>query len=295
MDGPGIHVVCAADEQFALPLSVMMKSAAIHTTGRPLVFHVLTSGLRRATRRRLEWAIAPHGASCTLFQVPASMLREAVVSGHISAATYYRLLSDHALPRELTRAIYLDADVVVTGDLQELWTLDTGGRALLAVPEVGIGEHLRPYLARHAAGAERATTFFNAGVMLVDLVRWRGQRIGERALEMIRAREVPLTFWDQDVLNIVAADAWGPLPPRWNLIGAAAVPDAPPGIIHFNTPIKPWHRNSVHPARSLFFQYLDAVDWGWRRPVWLLTDPAVRRVRRGWHYAKRRLRARARQ
>jgi len=291
--GPGIHVVCAADEQFALPLSVMMKSAAIHTAARPLVFHVLTGSLRRSTRQRLERAIAPHGASFTVFQVSASMLTGAVVSGHISAATYYRLLSDHAVPPEVTRVIYLDADVVVTGDLQDLWMLDTGGRALLAVPESGIGEHLRPYLARHAPGTETATAFFNAGVMLIDLVRWREQRIGQRALEMIRKREVPLTFWDQDVLNIVAANEWGPLPLRWNLIGAAVVPDAPPGIIHFNTQIKPWHRSSVHPARPLFFQYLDAIEWGWRRPLWLLTDPAVRKVRRSWHYAKRRLRVRA--
>ena len=46
-------------------------------------------------------------------------------------------------------------------------------------------------------------TYFNAGVMFIDLNKWRQKLIQLRSLEIITNKNIDLVFWDQDVLNIL--------------------------------------------------------------------------------------------
>lgn len=88
---------------------------------------------------------------------------------------------------------------------------------------------------------------------------------------------------DQDVLNVLFADRWGELDPRWNLSATncggywqecpfseddynAMVGD--PYIIHYTTEKKPWtSRHTL--CKGYFFNYVDMTEWsGWRLTVW---------------------------
>jgi hypothetical protein len=121
-------------------------------------------------------------------------------------------------------------------------------------------------------GIPAAASYFNAGVMSIDLALWRRDRVGDRALEYVRRHRDRVYFWDQEGLNAVLAGLWGPLDPRWNhnvsvpagtTSASRVVRD--PWIIHFAGNVKPWRylvRNSPH---ELYFQYLDKTPWkGWR-------------------------------
>ena len=52
---------------------------------------------------------------------------------HISIASYYRLKLPDLLPGELSRILYLDCDMIVTGKLRPLWETDISGMAVAAV------------------------------------------------------------------------------------------------------------------------------------------------------------------
>jgi lipopolysaccharide biosynthesis glycosyltransferase len=130
-------------------------------------------------------------------------------------------------------------------------------------------------------GLDAAAHYFNSGVMVLNLARWRRERIHEKLLSCLRDYPRHVWCWDQYALNVVFAGQWRPLPMRWNQ-GAHAfefpsVEHSPiefdefvamrddPAVIHFTTEFKPWHYNATHPLRAKFFEELDKTAWrGWR-------------------------------
>src|SRR5205085_2677747 len=61
--------------------------------------------------------------------------------------------------------------------------------------------------------------FFSSGVMLIDVERWKEQRIEERAIKLLQEspEEAAITF-DQSALNAVVAGNWMPLERRWSTL-----------------------------------------------------------------------------
>ncbi len=54
---------------------------------------------------------------------------------HTSVATYYRLRIPEILPQNISKALYLDGDIIVEQDLKELWNLDLSNAVLGAVED----------------------------------------------------------------------------------------------------------------------------------------------------------------
>jgi lipopolysaccharide biosynthesis glycosyltransferase len=154
-------------------------------------------------------------------------------------------------------------------------------------------------------GLPAAAKYFNAGVMLVDLVRWRRERIADRALEYLQRYRDRVLLWDQEALNAALAGRWGELDPRWNrnptlrhLFGRrkrAPVPRGAPAdagadaneiwIAHYTGRLKPWLYPGLGAVQETFFAHLDATVWAGSRPPesWrrrALARYATSRVRR---------------
>jgi lipopolysaccharide biosynthesis glycosyltransferase len=295
--GERVCAVFAADDAYALPLAVTLRSAQdALAPGSALEATVIDGGLRRASRERVLRALDPERVRVRFARPPDGALRGLRVEpGRISLATYYRLLLARVLSPETSRALYLDCDLLVLGDLARLFALDLGGHLLLAVRDAGVprfGAH--PWPGALGAGPfSPETPYFNAGVLLVDLERWRRERVAERALEHLARHRREVRFWDQDGLNAVLAGGFGELDPRWNQLPQlhawrawrenpygpercqAALAD--PWIVHFASAKKPWHFGDAHPERARFFAALDRTAFAGWRPRWGLRDTALAR------------------
>src|SRR5688572_1857400 len=120
-----------------------------------------------------------------------------------------------------------------------------------------------------------------ANQILMDLPRWRRERVSERALAYLEAPGHEVAFPDQDALNALFAGKWRPLDPRWNLVLDSAyhclqklpLDDrkplaralAKPGILHFAAGPKPWEKRCPHKRLFLYYVYLDRTRWrSWR-------------------------------
>jgi lipopolysaccharide biosynthesis glycosyltransferase len=221
--------------------------------------------------------------------------------GHVTVATYYRILIPLLLPASVRRVIYIDSDVVCTTDIRRLWEVDLGDAPCGAVQELGapfldasVGlpnfERCRAHLvAVHPVpnfrelGLNPKWPYFNAGVLLLNVERWRQENISRKLLDCLRENKNSVLWWDQYALNIVLANRWFPLDCRWNqssfIYTFPAWRDSPldrqtfrrlkhdPYIIHFNSIVKPWHAECRHPHQRAWFRYLDRTEWrGWRPP-----------------------------
>jgi lipopolysaccharide biosynthesis glycosyltransferase len=268
-------VVCAADDQYSMPLAVMLRSLSENAINTPSVsVYILDGGVSRRNRRRVEASVS--GGRLEIHWIPTNdvLLSDMPVFGHVSICTYYRLLIPRLLPESVSYVLYLDVDILVTGDVCDLWALCNRSHSLAAVPQPN--ESLGT-----AANGRRLFThvpdpiskkYFNAGVLGINLERWRAVRIAERVIKFLADFRDDVRMWDQDGLNACLWADWAALPYCWNtrvdLTDPVSIPSeavAVNGILHFASACKPWHHGVKHPVVDLYFETVDRTAWkGWR-------------------------------
>jgi lipopolysaccharide biosynthesis glycosyltransferase len=281
-------VVCAADNNYAMQLAVVAKSALEHLQrDRTLLLYVIDGGITGSSKQKILRSIDPQRCVVTWLQPNLELLTEVPVFGHFNFTTYLRLLIPDLLPETIQKVIYLDSDLVVNADLGQLWDLSIADQYLLAVQQTSI-----PYVSSasglanyEALGISPDCKYFNGGVLVINLEKWRQEKVGLQALNYILEYKEQIRFADQDGMNATLAGRWGELDPRWNqtpdIFKFASWQESPfteevfnqlltdPYIIHFASAAKPWNSREIYPANDLFFQYVDQTAWaGWRFTRW---------------------------
>ena len=284
-----------------MPLAVTLLSAAESLDkNHSLHVYLVDGGLHEQSRQMLKETLAETRISVDFIPAEDVAVTDLGISHHISHTAYLRLFADRWLPSDVDKVIYLDSDLLVRESLTSLWDFDLADQYCLAVPDIAcpfINARLAnsnfrkssPYLASFQPvgnyrqfGLSSEAFYFNSGVMVLNIKRWRDEKLGHRLLECLRENKSHVWCWDQYALNTVLAGNGGRLPMRWNLGSHAfeypSIDHAPvdrdeflkmltdPAIIHFTTEFKPWDYHCPHPWRSLFFEYLDRTAWNSWRP-----------------------------
>ncbi|MEY4749942.1 MAG: hypothetical protein RIQ60_2156 [Pseudomonadota bacterium] len=265
-------IVLACDSAYAMPLATTLASLAEHNQHHwPLRVTVLVDaqdiGLDAATRARVLHSAPAGSLRLSWATVDPSGFDTLVRPAHVSRMTYARLLLAQALPTEVERALYLDCDLLVLGDLAALCNSPLCGATLGAVPDFHIDAHLqaaRCGVCRPPTCIPDVRQYFNAGVLLVDLTAWRQRGVAERAVHYLR--EHPDTpYADQDALNRACDQDWTALAPAWNFQPhhCTRVDRLPaerrPHIVHFITASKPWLPASTSLNAALYNRYRDST------------------------------------
>jgi len=284
--GP-INVAVALDRRVAWGCAVTLRSMIENSApGSSFAIFVLHDDLPESDIRALEksWAVEGRSASTTFTNVQLADVSEVVRSKDLSRMSYARLLLGAVLPAEVKRCIYLDTDLLVERDINELFDLDLGEKTIAAVPD-GSEAWDREQLARLGVKGEH---YFNAGVLLIDLEGWRRDRIGERAFDfcqrarpkMIAPMKYGWFFHDQDALNTLLAGRVRSLPTHWNS-WASRMKGYEKAVIHLITGPKPWHADYAGMFGERFFAYLDRTAYrGCRPPRLMGMAPVLKRLRR---------------
>jgi lipopolysaccharide biosynthesis glycosyltransferase len=269
-------IAAAVNSKYALPLAVMLRSALVnfnHEVG--IEAHIVDDGLSLGERDKAE-ASLPRNVLLHWVERPRAEFDGLPTWGRMSLTTYHKLTLGEWLPSEVKRVIWLDADMLVLGNLARLWEADLDDHLALAVQDI-----LVPYVssrfgiaAHRELGLRRQAKYFNAGVMLIDVARWRRDDVAARAFDYLRRYRERVFFWDQEALNAVLAGQWGALDPRWNwnpLIDRLSTRQrtlelrGDPWIIHFSGNLKPWTYLGSGRHQMLYYQWLDQTAWrGWR-------------------------------
>jgi lipopolysaccharide biosynthesis glycosyltransferase len=215
--------------------------------------------------------------------VDASRFANVQLKNGFPLATAYNVLAPLYLLGEESRAIYMDADMVVTEDLLPLWEMQLA-TSIGAVLDAHIVWMASPSMWRpwKEEGLEPLTPYLNTGLMLMDLNRWRAEKLTERTLQYLEKYELPCV--DQDALNLALRGRFDQLHPRYNsmpyhhlkmlryldtvendtVIGEAITQ---PAVIHYHRSFfgKPWTFGCTHPGVSLWRSLADEVQPGWRK------------------------------
>ena len=125
-------------------------------------------------------------------------------NAHISIETYYRFLIQDALPF-YDRIVYLDSDLIVNGDVADLYHTNVDGKALAAVRDLDFLGNLnmpdgkRREYAENKLGMTNPYDYFQAGVLVMNLKEMR--KLHSVAEWLTIASDPDYIYNDQDILN----------------------------------------------------------------------------------------------
>ena len=273
-------VLSTADDKFALPLAVMLRSLADNLTWTPRVdVYVLDCGISARNKWRIRRSLPAGTIRIRFVPVPMDCLGGIHLDGYWTRSVYAKLLMGLLLPADISRAIFIDADTLVLRDIGELWELDLEGKVLGAVPDptYKLNEALLWGGDLGFWGVTPDTPYFNSGLMVLDLVQWQSQDVGERALRMLREHPQRMFCVDQGALNAVLKGDFKAIGPAWNVTwlfydlapGTFAGEEGErrkqtyrnPRMIHFWGPRKPWTHPGPYYGADRFFVYLHRTAW----------------------------------
>ena len=180
-----------------------------------------------------------------------------VVNSHVSEATYYRLFIERLLPNTLNNVLYLDADIICVADPIKEIKENFNNLSNTKTTVASVFENFSPTEIKELEKRLNinGNNYFNAGVMFIDLEKWRKKSIESLSLKIIKEKNKELKFWDQDILNIIFNDDVSEISNSLNYIinieKQTTIPKAT-RFIHYAGSFKPWtvrgaiEKNSIH-------------------------------------------------
>jgi lipopolysaccharide biosynthesis glycosyltransferase len=266
-DSQAVNLVLASDRNALWGLAVTVRSALEHCSTTCNVL-VLGTDLREQDEQALadSWQTPNIGWIRFIHNDVARFDGLRPMMNLPSKTCYARLFLDEYLP-DATRCIYLDVDLLVSDDLSTLQTMDMQGCIAAAANDVSAGRADLQGIRHRELGLARPEMYFNSGVLLIDLARWRQFEVGRKALEYSKANYDLVRAQDQDALNVILEGRWLLLDERWNISQYAPASLDHRGVVHLIGRAKPWHADYDGRFRGMFYDMLDRTAFAGRRPM----------------------------
>lgn len=284
-----VIIACAANAAYSIPLAVMLRSAVDHLAPqRKLVIWVIDDALGDSVRTRITESL-PDRATINWLAPTRSEFGGLPLWGRMPVSTYDKLTVAECLPADIGKVIWLDCDMLVLADLAELWDTPLGDAHLLAVRDALVPKVSSRFgiSAFKEIGLDSSTPYFNAGLMVIDLPRWRESKVAKEALDYLRRYQTQVFFWDQEALNAVLARRWKQADERWNWSAnldrlarnnSHSTNGQESRIVHFTGHIKPWIVRESTETDTSYFRTLDETSWRDWRPKQTIMRSMV-----GWY------------
>lgn len=198
-----------------------------------------------------------------LIKIDISILNNFLITTQYPRSVYFRFLLSDILPHTIDTILYMDSDLVVTGQLDGLLELDMKNKFLYASEEF-----LTTNVSRLNSYGVQIRRYFNSGVLLINLSLWRSKSVSEGLIITAITYRSKLILPDQDVLNIYFANNWALLPMIYNSTDSILKNNVylPPIVVHFTGGSKPWHYLNEHPYKNIYLNYLKISPFKQNKP-----------------------------
>lgn len=284
-----LNILFSSDDRYAQHLGAALQSLLQNNRDFSLVrIYIIENEISMLNKEKL-CTLAKEFSNAEVFWIPFDTWKSRLqlnMVWNISISSYARLFVADMVPADIDRILYLDCDMIVCDSLQRLWNTDLRGCALGAVQDT-ISNTMKA-----AVGLAPEESYFNAGMLLIDLAKWREQNIGSKCLSFIQERNGSVVHHDQGVLNGVLRNQWFRLPLCDNLMtihfifnrkrmmdyygeNAAFYSEIEianakehPVILHYTPSFtsRPWCIDCKHPRKALYWENLAQTPWKGAKP-----------------------------
>ena len=180
---------------------------------------------------------------------------------YYTKTTYFRLFIANLYP-QYDKAIYLDSDIVVLGDISELYNVELGDNLIAAAPDdvIQTTKVFQEY-AEKVVGVVDYRNYFNAGILLMNLDEFRKFDFQNKFLYLLETIKFTVAQ-DQDYLNRLCKGKVRIIDKGWDRMPIANddLPREDIKIIHYNLSDKPWHYDNIK-YQEYFWKYAERTEY----------------------------------
>ena len=268
-----MNILCATDDKYAPYCGVMLTSFLENHKGFHTEVYIVVKN-RLKEEKRLKRLEERYDVKVNIVEFPFSDITSSFPIGnrYWTIETYYRLFAPVLLPKDIDRILYLDCDIIVDGDVSEMYFSEIKVISAIVTTDFMSIQTGNP----KRLGYDEKFGYFNAGMMLINISYWREHDILQRSINYIKENSEILFLYDQDVLNYVLHDSKKFIGIEYNFFSLyitkmtfdsidentkKAVINCKPRIIHFIKP-KPWSIFSYKfPLTRVWEKYCKVSLW----------------------------------
>ncbi|WP_049488440.1 MULTISPECIES: glycosyltransferase [Streptococcus] len=242
-------IVLAANYAYVEQVITTIKSICYHN--RSIRFYLINSDFPNEWLKQLNKRLEKFDSEIINCRVTSEQISR--YKTDISYTVFLRYFVADFVKED--KALYLDCDLVVTKNLDDLFATDLQDYPLAAIRDFGG----RAYFGRE---------IFNAGVLLINNALWKQENITQKLIDLTNEWHDKVDQADQSILNMLFENKWLELDFDNNHIviherfANYRFPNGQeyPGIIHYLSERKPWQVHAGQTYRDVWWYYHD-MEW----------------------------------
>ena len=242
-------IVLAANYAYVEQVMTTIKSICYHN--RSIRFYLINSDFPNEWLKQLNKRLEKFDSEIINCRVTSEQISR--YKTDISYTVFLRYFVADFVKED--KALYLDCDLVVTKNLDDLFATDLQDYPLAAIRDFGG----RAYFGRE---------IFNAGVLLINNALWKQENITQKLIDLTNEWHDKVDQADQSILNMLFKNKWLELDFDNNHIviherfANYRFPNGQeyPGIIHYLSERKPWQVHAGQTYRDVWWYYHD-MEW----------------------------------
>ncbi|MFK4770537.1 glycosyltransferase [Rhizobium sp. ZW T2_16] len=267
-----VNVVFATDEEYLPITAVALTSVAANfrDTRRLRAFILIEKPMPQDDAARFQTLAKQFNIEVQSLTVSAAEYATVRTSRGISSATYFRLGMHLVLPPDVDKVVYLDSDMIILGNIADLYDTPLNEETLFAG-----AEDYNSVAHRKAYKTSATSVNLNAGVLVCNIKAIRAMDFLEVVSAYVEQNQFLIFHGDQQILNSLFSERMAYVHIRWNMhgqlfeeewvannMGGRALVTATdfadgrtePKIIHYNGTMKPWN-GGAHPRRRDWYRF----------------------------------------
>ena len=242
-------IVLAANYAYVDQVLTTIKSVCYHN--RSLRFYLINSDFPNEWIKQINKRLEKFDSEMINCRVTSEQISR--YKTDISYTVFLRYFVADFVKED--KALYLDCDLLVTKNLDDLFSTDLQDYPLAAVRDFGG----RAYFGRE---------MFNAGVLLINNFLWKQENMTQKLIDLTNEWHDKVDQADQSILNMLFENRWLELDFDYNHIVIhrqftdyrLPVGQDYPGIIHYLSHRKPWKDLAAQTYRDVWWYY-HGLEW----------------------------------
>ncbi|MBR2997606.1 MAG: glycosyltransferase family 8 protein [Bacilli bacterium] len=277
-----MNFVYTFDNNFVPQAATSICSACVNNKEK-INFYVLSFGITEENKEKLKNMVEKYNHSINFIEITNldSFFSFKINTTGWKPIVLARLLIDKLLPKNMERVLYIDGDTIVRNDISDFYHMNLNGKT--------IGMSIEPTIDKKRIEVLHMGNYpyCNAGVLLIDLKKWRKNNVGENVIDYYRSGNGKFFAHDQDSLNGYMKKEIKIISPKYNYynifdqysykflskimrpidyskyVSEKDYNEAKknPSIIHYLGEERPWRKGNTHKYRKDYKKYLSMTDW----------------------------------
>lgn len=256
-----IHIGYGIDNNYARCCATSITSFCLNNPKQNFTFHLMANDLTTTTKVKFDELAKLYSTNIFIYELDTSKLSSLPTQTHLPISTYFRFILPLIL-KDIDKLYYVDADIICLQNADELFNISLNNNIIAAVPDL-------PWMnnKRNKALNLNNHTYFNAGMLVIDIIQWNKFNTFEKVLQAIQLEPQKFRYLDQDALNLILTKYIEYIDKKFNCIDLNTINHQDIILLHFAAHPKPW--NIAFPIskvcntfnKNLYAYYENQTPW----------------------------------